>query len=84
MNVLIAGGFWAIAKFMVLLCCTVILIIKSLYFYIKTCKKMEKNNTDILYYDGRIIFVEFNYRFMWCSWFNQKLLGCRIPFYANI
>lgn len=45
---------------------------------------MEKNNTDILYYDGRIIFVEFNYRFMWCSWFNQKLLGCRIPFYANI
>ena len=42
MNVLIAGGFWAIAKFMVLLCCTVILIIKSLYFYIKTCKKWKK------------------------------------------
>ena len=42
MNVLIAGGFWAIAKFMVLLCCTVILIIKSLYFYIKTCKKWRK------------------------------------------
>ena len=84
MNVLIAGGFWSIAKFMVLLCCTVILIIKSLYFYIKICKKWKKNNTDILYYDGRIIFVEFNYRFMWCGWFNQKLLGCRIPFYANI
>ena len=42
MNVLIAGGFWAIAKFMVLLCCTVILIIKSLYFYIKTCKKWKR------------------------------------------
>ena len=42
MNVLIAGGFWAIAKFMELLCCTVILIIKSLYFYIKTCKKWKK------------------------------------------
>ena len=42
MNVLIAGGFWSIAKFMVLLCCTVILIIKSLYFYIKTCKKWKK------------------------------------------
>ena len=48
MNVLIAGGFWAIAKFMVLLCCTVILIIKSLYFYIKTCKKWRKL-TKILY-----------------------------------
>ena len=42
MNVLITGGFWAIAKFMVLLCCTVILIIKSLYFYIKTCKKWKR------------------------------------------
>ena len=42
MNVLIAGGFWSIAKFMVLLCCTVILIIKSLYFYIKTCKKWKR------------------------------------------
>ena len=42
MNVLIAGGFWSIAKFMVLLCFTVILIIKSLYFYIKTCKKWKK------------------------------------------
>ena len=42
MNVLIAGGFWAIAKFMVLLCGTVILIIKSLYFYIKQCKKWKK------------------------------------------
>ena len=42
MNVLIAGRFWSIAKFMVLLCCTVILIIKSLYFYIKTCKKWKR------------------------------------------
>lgn len=42
MNVLIAGRFGSIAKFMVLLCCTVILIIKSLYFYIKTCKKWKK------------------------------------------
>ena len=42
MNILIAGGFWSIAKFMVLLCWTVILIIKSLYFYIKTCKKWKK------------------------------------------
>ena len=48
MNVLIAGGFWAIAKFMELLCCTVILIIKSLYFYIKTCKKWKKM-TQIFY-----------------------------------
>ena len=48
MNVLIAGGFWSIAKFMVLLCCTVILIIKSLYFYIKTCKKWKKM-TQIFY-----------------------------------
>ena len=48
MNVLIAGGFWAIAKFMVLLCCTIILIIKSLYFYIKTCKKWKKK-TQIFY-----------------------------------
>ena len=42
MNILIAGGFWSIAKFMVLLCCTVILIIKAIYFYIKTCKKWKK------------------------------------------
>ena len=42
MNVLIAGGFWSIAKFMVLLCCTVILIIKSLYFYVNTVKKWKK------------------------------------------
>ena len=48
MNVLIAGRFWSIAKFMVLLCCTVILIIKSLYFYIKTCKKWKKM-TQIFY-----------------------------------
>ena len=42
MNVLIAGGFWSIAKFMVLLCCTVILIIKSLYFYVNTVKKWKR------------------------------------------
>ena len=42
MNVLIAGGFWAIAKFMVLSCCTIVSMIKSLYFYIKTCKKWKK------------------------------------------
>lgn len=42
MNVLIAGGFWSISKFMVLLCCTVILIIKSLYFYVNTVKKWKK------------------------------------------
>ena len=42
MNVLIAGGFWAIAKFMVLLCCTIILIIKSLYFYVNTVKKWKR------------------------------------------
>ena len=48
MNVLIAGGFWAIAKFMVLLCCTIISMIKAIYFYIKTCKKWRKL-TKILY-----------------------------------
>ena len=42
MNVLIAGGFWAIAKFMVLLCCTIISMIKAIYFYIKTCKKWKR------------------------------------------
>jgi hypothetical protein len=43
MNVLIAGGFWAIAKFMVLLCCTIIVsMIKAIYFYIKTCKKWKR------------------------------------------
>ena len=42
MNVLIAGGFWAIAKFMVLLCCAIIFIIRAIYFYIKTCKKWKK------------------------------------------
>ena len=31
MNVLIAGGFWAIAKFMVLLCCTIVSMIKAIY-----------------------------------------------------
>ena len=39
MNVLIAGGFWAIAKFMVLLCGTVILIIRSIYVYQKKYQK---------------------------------------------
>ena len=42
MNVLIADGFWAIAKFMVLLCGAIIFIIKAIYFYIKTCKKWRK------------------------------------------
>ena len=83
MNVLIAGGFWSIAKFMVLLCCTVILIIKSLYFYIKTCKKWKKM-TQIFYIMMVGSFLLSLNRFMWCGWFNQKLLGCRIPFYANI
>ena len=48
MNVLIAGGFWSIAKFMVLLCCTVILIIKSIYVYQKKYQKW-KFFTRILY-----------------------------------
>ena len=48
MNVLITGGFWAIAKFMVLLCCAIIFIIRAIYFYIKTCKKWRKL-TKILY-----------------------------------
>ena len=38
MSILIAGGFWAIAKFMVLLCGTVILIIKSIYVYQKNIR----------------------------------------------
>ena len=42
MNVLIAGGFWSIAKFMVLLCCTIVSMIKAIYFYIKTCKKWKR------------------------------------------
>ena len=42
MNVLIAGGFWAIAKFMVLLCCTIISMIKAIYFYINTVKKWKR------------------------------------------
>ena len=48
MNVLIAGGFWSIAKFMVLLCCAIIFIIRAIYFYIKTCKKWKKM-TQIFY-----------------------------------
>ena len=46
MNVLIAGGFWASAKFMVLLCGTVILIIKSIYVY---QKKYQKWTVCLLY-----------------------------------
>ena len=42
MNVLIAGGFWSIAKFMVLLCCTIVSMIKAIYFYINTVKKWKK------------------------------------------
>ena len=42
MNVLIAGGFWAIAKFMVLLCCTIISMIKAIYFYVNTVKKWKR------------------------------------------
>ena len=42
MNILIAGGFWSIAKFMVLLFCAIIFIIRAIYFYIKTCKKWKK------------------------------------------
>ena len=42
MSILIAGGFWSIAKFMVLLCCAIIFIIRAIYFYIKTCKKWKK------------------------------------------
>ena len=42
MNVLITGGFWAIAKFMVLLCCTIISMIKAIYFYVNTVKKWKR------------------------------------------
>ena len=42
MNVLIAGGFWAIAKFMVLLCCTIVSMIKAIYFYVNTFKKWKR------------------------------------------
>ena len=42
MNVLSAGGFWSIAKFMVLLCCTIVSMIKAIYFYINTVKKWKK------------------------------------------
>ena len=42
MNVLIAGGFWAIAKFMVLLCCTIVSMIKAIYFYVNTVKKWKR------------------------------------------
>ena len=42
MNVLIAGGFWAIAKFMVLLCCTIVPMIKAIYFYVNTVKKWKR------------------------------------------
>ena len=42
MNGLIAGGFWAIAKFMVLLCCTIVSMIKAIYFYVNTVKKWKR------------------------------------------
>ena len=42
MNVLIAGGFWAIAKFMVLLCCIIVSMIKAIYFYVNTVKKWKR------------------------------------------
>lgn len=42
MNVLIAGGFWAIAKFMVLLCCAIIFIIRAIYFSIKSYYVSDK------------------------------------------
>ena len=42
MNVLIAGRFWSIAKFMVLLCCTIVSMIKAIYFYVNTVKKWKK------------------------------------------
>ena len=42
MNVLIAGGFLAIAKFMVLLCCTIVSMIKAIYFYVNTVKKWKR------------------------------------------
>ena len=42
MNVLITGGFWAIAKFMVLLCCTIVSMIKAIYFYVNTVKKWKR------------------------------------------
>ena len=60
MNVLIAGGFWAIAKFMVLLCCTIVSMIKAIYFYIKTCQKMETINKNLICYDNGTIVCELN------------------------
>ena len=42
MNVLIAGGFWAIAQFMVLSCCTIVSMIKAIYFYVNTVKKWKR------------------------------------------
>ena len=42
MNVLITGGFWAVAKFMVLLCCTIVSMIKAIYFYVNTVKKWKR------------------------------------------
>ena len=60
MNVLIAGGFWAIAKFMVLLCCGIIFIIRAIYFYIKTCKKWRKLTKILYVYDNGTIVCELN------------------------
>ena len=42
MNVLITGGFRAIAKFMVLSCCTIVSMIKAIYFYVNTVKKWKR------------------------------------------
>ena len=60
MNVLIAGGFWAIAKFMVLLCCTIVSMIKAIYFYVNTVKKMETINKNLICYDSGTVFCKFN------------------------
>ena len=60
MNVLIAGGFWAIAKFMVLLCCTIISMIKAIYLY-KNMQKMETINKNLICYDNGTIVCELNH-----------------------
>ena len=60
MNVLIAGGFWAIAKFMVLLCCTIIINDKSYIFLYKNMQKMETINKNLICYDNGTIVCELN------------------------
>ena len=59
MNVLIAGGFWAIAKFMVLLCCTIVSMIKAIYFYVNTVKNGTINK-NLICYDSGTVFCKFN------------------------